>query len=132
MNGTALLTAYETKSYDLSSYGIDNGWLADSVFQEIDIETGNLIFSWRASDHFSTNDSYADPGSTGSSQSSPYDFFHINSIERDASGNYLISSRHTHSISYVNGTNGDVIWILGGKLNQFKDNSDGNATNFAW
>jgi hypothetical protein len=49
-----------------------------------------------------------------------------------ADGHYLISARHAHTISYINGTSGDVIWTLGGKRNDFADLSDGNATNFAW
>ena len=130
--GTALMSAYEPMEYDLTAYNISNGWLADSIFEEIDIATNNLIFSWRASEHIALNASYADPGATGISSDSPYDFFHINSIEKDDSGNYLISARHTHGIYYINGTNGDVIWTMGGKDNQFEDKSDGQATNFAW
>lgn len=131
-SGTAMMTAYLPMSYDLTSYGVEDGWIADSMFQEVDIESGDLLFEWRAIDHFSTNDSYADPGSTGTSSNDPYDYFHINSIEKDNSGNYLISSRHLHMLAYINGTNGDVVWTLGGKLNQFEDKSGGNATNFAW
>lgn len=130
--GTALMSAYEPMEYDLTAYNITNGWLADSIFEEIDIATNNLIFSWRASEHIALNASYADPGATGTSQDNPYDFFHINSIEKDDSGNYLISARHTHGIYYINGTNGDIIWTMGGKDNQFEDKSDGQATNFAW
>ncbi|KAL1306508.1 hypothetical protein AAFC00_005203 [Neodothiora populina] len=130
--GTALLTAYEPTSWDLSEYGIDDGWIADSIFQEVDIATGNMLFEWRASDYYPLNASYADPGSTGISADSPYDFFHINSIEKDDSGNYLISARHVHAMTYINGSNGDVIWHLGGKLNDFEDLSNGDATNFAW
>ncbi|CAD0094070.1 unnamed protein product [Aureobasidium vineae] len=131
-DGTALMTAYEPIQYDLTAYDIENGWLADSLFEEVDIATNDLIFSWRASEHIALNASYADPGATGISQDSPYDFFHINSIEKDDSGNYLVSARHTHSIYYINGTNGDIIWSLGGKNNDFEDKSDGQATNFAW
>ncbi|CAD0112463.1 unnamed protein product [Aureobasidium uvarum] len=131
-DGTALMTAYEPIQYDLTAYDIENGWLADSLFEEVDIATNDLIFSWRASEHIALNASYADPGATGISQDSPYDFFHINSIEKDDSGNYLISARHTHGIYYINGTNGDIIWSLGGKNNDFEDKSDGQASNFAW
>lgn len=130
--GTALMTAYEPVQYDLSAYGIEDGWLADSHFQEVDIKTNDLIFSWRASDHFALNESYADPGSTGTSSDSPFDFFHINSVEKDDSGNYLISSRHLHGLYYINGTNGDVIWNLGGKNSDFEQKSSGNETSFAW
>lgn len=131
-NGTALMSAYEPMQYDLTAYNIENGWLADSIFEEVDIATNDLIFSWRASEHIALNASYADPGATGISSDSPYDFFHINSIEKDDSGNYLISARHTHGIYYINGTNGDIIWTMGGKDNDFEDKSDGQATNFAW
>ncbi|KAI4720371.1 hypothetical protein E4T48_03315 [Aureobasidium sp. EXF-10727] len=131
-DGTALMTAYEPIKYNLTAYDIEDGWLADSLFEEVDIATNDLIFSWRASEHIALNASYADPGATGISQDSPYDFFHINSIEKDDSGNYLVSARHTHTIYYINGTNGDIIWSLGGKNNDFEDKSDGQATNFAW
>ncbi|KAI4725071.1 hypothetical protein E4T49_07185 [Aureobasidium sp. EXF-10728] len=131
-DGTALMTAYEPIKYNLTAYDIEDGWLADSLFEEVDIATNDLIFSWRASEHIALNASYADPGATGISQDSPYDFFHINSIEKDDSGNYLISARHTHGLYYINGTNGDIIWSLGGKNNDFEDKSNGQATNFAW
>lgn len=36
-------------------------------------------------------------------------------------GNYLISIRHTHSIHLIDGTNGDIIWTLGGKQNDFQE-----------
>ncbi|KAK8196091.1 hypothetical protein M8818_007243 [Zalaria obscura] len=130
--GTALITVYEPMSYNLTSYGIEDGWIVTSIFQEIDIATNDLIFSWSSIDYFNTTTSYADPGSTGDAEDNPYDYFHINSIEKDSEGNYLISSRHCHMITYINGTDGTPIWTLGGKLNDFEDLSDGNATNFAW
>lgn len=45
-NDTALITAYQAKNWDLSFYNITNGWLLDSVLQEIDPETG--MFQWRS------------------------------------------------------------------------------------
>jgi hypothetical protein len=47
-------------------------------------------------------------------------------------GNYLVSFRHLSTISLHDGSTGATIWALGGKKNQFKDLSGGNATNFAW
>jgi hypothetical protein len=64
-------------------------------------------------------------------KSTAFDFFHINSIEKDSKGNYLMSSRHTHSISCIS-PEGDFLWILGGQRNQFDDLSDGDALNFRW
>ncbi|TKA70437.1 hypothetical protein B0A49_06640 [Cryomyces minteri] len=131
-DGTALITVSEPISYDLTAYGVGNGVLMDCLFQEIDVATNDLVFQWRASDHFAPNDSYVGLGSTGNSTENPYDYFHINSVEKDTSGNYLVSSRHLYALIYINGTSGDTIWILGGKRNQFDDKSGGNATNFSW
>ncbi|EXJ68896.1 uncharacterized protein A1O5_07828 [Cladophialophora psammophila CBS 110553] len=51
--GTALMTVYEPTPANLSAFGIGaQGWIYDSVFQEVDIETGELIFEWRASQHY--------------------------------------------------------------------------------
>ncbi|KAF1980848.1 hypothetical protein K402DRAFT_343617 [Aulographum hederae CBS 113979] len=133
-NGTALITIYEPMPYDMQAYGIANGYLMDGVFQEIDIETNDLLFEWKASSAFGINDSFVDPGeiTSGLDANNAFDFYHINSVEKDDNGNYLVSGRHTHSISYIDGRTGETIWILGGKRNQFEDLSGGNATNFSW
>lgn len=60
----------------------------------------------------------------------PWDWFHINSVEKDDKGNYLIAARYTNAISYINGTNGRPIWHLGGRNSTFVDLSEGNATKF--
>jgi len=46
--------------------------------------------------------------------------------------NYLVSGRHVKLITYIDGTTGDPIWTLGGKLNQFTDLSGGRATDFGY
>ncbi|RKU41354.1 hypothetical protein DL546_001801 [Coniochaeta pulveracea] len=56
----------------------------------------------------------------------------MNSVDKDAAGNYLVSARYTRSLTYINGTNGEVIWVLGGKKNRFRDLSGGRATDFAY
>jgi hypothetical protein len=52
---------------------------------------------------------------TGHNSSDALDYFHINSVDRDNEGNYLISGRHTSTIYKINGTTGEIIWRLGGK-----------------
>lgn len=132
--GTALFTVYNTTNHDLSAMGRpSNGWIVDSLFQEVDIETGELLFEWRASDHFdpATTSLYLNPFG-GYKESNPYDFFHINSVQKDRDGNYLISSRHLHAIITVDGKTGEILWILGGEENMFEDLSGGKASNFKW
>lgn len=129
---TALLTVYTPVEADLSSLGKpSNGWLTENIFQEIDIATGELLFDWHASDHIDlTETHYWDPFG-GYYRSHPFDYFHINSIDKDSHGNYLISARHTHTITYLSST-GEILWILGGKRNQFTDLSGGDALDFNW
>ncbi|KAL1633911.1 hypothetical protein SLS58_010901 [Diplodia intermedia] len=132
-NGTALLSVYEITPMDLSPVGgPEAGWVWDGAFQEIDLATGNLLFSWRSSDHYAANDTYQRYTSGGTSASSPWDYYHINSVDKDHLGNYLVSARYTHSVTYISGRTGDVLWQLGGKRNDFVDMSEGRATNFAW
>lgn len=128
--GTAIASLYEVVAADLSSVkrGKDKGWVWDSLFQELDVETGEAIFQWRASEHVDFSDSYRKMNAA--THNDPWDFFHINSIEKDAVGNYLVSSRHLRTILYVSGATGDVLWRLGGKSNDFTTFSGGSATSF--
>jgi hypothetical protein len=129
--GTALLTVYEVVQMDLSSVGKGIGPVWDCLIQEVDIETGRAIFQWRAAEHYDLTDGYRGIGGEGEDDRA-WDFFHMNSVDKDAAGNYLISARYTRSLTYINGTTGEVIWILGGKKNMLKDLSGGKATNFAY
>lgn len=124
---------YDVVPADISSVGgpVD-GWLYDGTFQEMDIETGDVLFQWHASEHISFDEAYRGREGNGEEEDRPWDFFHINSVDKDSKGNFLISSRYMGSLYYIDGKNGDVIWKLGGKQNQFKDLSDGAATNMSW
>ena len=132
-DGTALMSIYNVTTMDLTPMGRPvEGWIIDSIFQEIDIESGELVFEWRASEHFDSTDSYATNPFAGYRQGTPFDFFHINSVEKDSTGNFLVSSRHTHTITTVDGKTGEIIWVLGGERNEFKDLSNGEAITFSW
>jgi hypothetical protein len=108
------------------------GWLFDSTVQEINITTGEILFEWNASDHYEPTDSSQPAERTGLSSDSGYDFFHINSIDKDYKGNYLVSARYMHSITYIIGTDGSIIWVLDGIHNSFTDLSNGTATKLFW
>lgn len=160
--GTAILTIYDRIYADLSSYGVTTeaeSYIADCVFQEIDLETDELLFEWRASKHFAFDDCFNEhsnkttlapsvppPGhvSTDDEDHSTvplrkpraWDWFHINSVTKDHLGNYLISSRYSHSLAYISHVDGSIQWQLGGKNNDFTDISpqpySGYATSLAW
>ncbi|EKG11204.1 Arylsulfotransferase [Macrophomina phaseolina MS6] len=126
---SALVTAYMTIPYDLADFGITTGvgYIQDGTFQEIEIETGKMLFEWRAIDHVPLNASYVLPNSsdtsgTGLSPSTAWDWFHINSVDKSSYSNtYLISARSVSSLYNINSTDGSIIWTLsaGGPYTDF-------------
>lgn len=66
------------------------------------------------------------PGQAGSgyNSSDAWDYFHINSVDKDKDGNYLVSARDACAIHKINGTDGNIIWRLNGKKSSFKLEKD--------
>ncbi|MGH2857857.1 MAG: arylsulfotransferase family protein, partial [Solirubrobacteraceae bacterium] len=86
--------------------------------QEVDIATGKLLFQWRSIDHVPVTDSYHTPPPPD--PTTPWDYFHINSIGVDPTDqNLLISSRNTWTVYKVDRHSGEVIWQLGGMHSDF-------------
>lgn len=133
-DGTALITIYQ--NYVVRQPGVfrlkDTVFIWDCLVLEVDLATREPLFQWRASDHHSLNETYHPIGANGFSPQHPWDWYHINSVQKDELGNYLISARYTSTITYVDGKSGAIIWVLGGKRNVFKDLSNGQATNMAY
>ena len=88
--------------------------MADN-FSELDIATGELLFEWSSLDHVQPDESVLliNLGQAGSgyNSSDAWDYFHINSVDKDADGNYLISARDACAIHKINGTDGEIIWV---------------------
>jgi Arylsulfotransferase (ASST) len=121
--GTALVTIYHEVPYDLSPVGgPKDGRVGDGVVQEIDVETGRVLFEWHSLDHVPLDESYAPV-------ESPYDYIHINAVNLDDDGNLVISGRHTWTVYKVDRQSGRVIWRLGGKKSDFTLGADAQ---FAW
>ncbi|BEJ13982.1 hypothetical protein CspHIS471_0311560 [Cutaneotrichosporon sp. HIS471] len=114
VNDTALVTSYVTESANLSAFGGPaDGFIMVGYAQEVDIATGKALWTWRSLDHVPPEQSVVPLGMTGTVED-PWDYFHINSIAKDAGGNYLISGRHTNAIYYVT-REGSPIWVMGGR-----------------
>lgn len=127
-----ILTVYDKMKTDMAGapgrHSVGDKWMLDCLFQEIDLETGHVLFQWRASEHLSLKESYASRSSANIDK--PWDWFHINTVEKDSVGNYLISARHLRCVAYVSGKTGKLLWRLGGEFNDFTDLSNGEATKF--
>lgn len=103
---------------DMSSIvpgGSTQATVVEGIIQHISYN-GNLLFQWNSLDHIPVTDAdtrFVDL--TGNH----IDYIHINAIDYDDDGNFLISSRHTNEITKINSTTGQIIWRLGGINNQF-------------
>lgn len=125
---TALMTVYQQRQFDMSPWNIKTGvgWVMESIFQEVDIETSKVLFEWRSLDHVDpslgyTYPDHTDTSGTGLDPHSPWDYFHINSIQKNKDGDYLISSRHTCAVYKVSGKDGSIIWTLHGAKPSFRN-----------
>jgi len=126
---TAFITAYAPIHWNLSSVGGPrNGLIDDGVVQEIDVRTGLVMWQWNALTHVPISSTYM-PVPSPNDTSEVLDYFHVNSIDPLSDGEVLISSRNTWTSYLVNGTNGAVIWQVGGKHSTF---ALGPGARFAW
>ena len=115
---TALLTAYVPARADLSPiYGPQDGAVLGGVAQEVDIETGEVLFEWRSLDHVGVEESYVHPPHDPAYL---YDYFHINSVDVDHDDNLLVSARNTWTVYKIDRKTGEVLWRLGGKKSDFE------------
>jgi Arylsulfotransferase (ASST) len=116
--GTALITVYDPVLCNLSAIGGPaRGAVTDGVLQEVDVRTGLVMFQWSSLDHVGLNESYEPV--RNSTTSSPFDFFHINSINVDQDGSLLISARNTWAVYDLDARSGKIIWRLGGRRSTF-------------
>ncbi|HET7497742.1 MAG TPA: aryl-sulfate sulfotransferase, partial [Candidatus Eisenbacteria bacterium] len=120
-NGHALLLAYDPQTIDMSavvSGGNAQARVLGLIVQELD-RARDVVFQWRSWDHFQITDCASRP-LTGAN----VDYVHGNSIERDADGNLLISSRHLDEITKISRSTGAILWRLGGTNNEFTFTND--------
>ncbi len=114
-NGNRLVVMQENVTIDMSQT-LPKGNPAASVqqmlLQEIDVD-GKIIFQWRSLDHFPVTVSYEDLTAP------TIRYFHLNAVTVDTDGHFLISARHSSLIAKIHRKTGKVLWVLGGKLNQY-------------
>ncbi|KIX98770.1 uncharacterized protein Z520_05231 [Fonsecaea multimorphosa CBS 102226] len=104
-------------------------WMENDKFEQ----AMNLMFEWRATDRIRMSDVFSSPSRKdghGKSKKDAFDFFHVNSVDKTDTGDYIISARYMHAIVCISSKTGDILWQLGGKNNNFEDVN--GATDFAW
>jgi hypothetical protein len=125
-HGRALVDAYVPVPANLSSVGgPSNGTVLDCIIQELDVKTNRVLWEWHAYGHIPLSASY----NPVPSDSSPFDFFHLNSIQQLTDRKLIVSGRNTWSVYMIDERTGRVQWTLGGKNSSYRM---GPGTNFEW
>lgn len=126
---TALFIAKKLIPVDLSCFGgTGNGYIDDCSIQEVDIETGKLLFFWNAYCHIQPEDSMI-PASTACKTNHIWDCYHLNSIDESPDHSLIISMRNMCAVYRIDKRCGRVLWQLGGRNSDFKIKQ--NAS-FSW
>jgi hypothetical protein len=119
-------TAFNAIRCDLSPVGgASDGVILDTAVQEIDMKTGLVRWEWHSLDHVGVSESET----STPSKPTPWDWFHINSIDLEPDGNIFISARSTWAGYQIEAGSGDILWRLGGLKSSFKM---GTGTETAW
>ena len=103
--------------------GTDPDTIADGVIQEVD-GSGNELWRWDMSAHFDPATSTfpinfdeslpRPPAGTGvDGFPDAWDVFHINAIDREPDGDYVVTVRHMDGVFRADRSTGNVEWTLG-------------------
>ncbi|KAI5367937.1 Putative arylsulfotransferase [Septoria linicola] len=124
-NGSRALVIKSNKTTatidDCRSVGIAAPCTAEfDGFEEFETETWQSVFSWTSLGRIGLNESTRDDGTTIESRcSSGWDFLHVNSVDKCADWDYLMSARFTDTIYKISHLDGSIVWRLGGTNSDF-------------
>ncbi|GAM82981.1 hypothetical protein ANO11243_009670 [Dothideomycetidae sp. 11243] len=127
----ALVITTRTKSQDTRGQpksAISFGRYLNDCVGEMDMKTGNKTFEWCAMDH---GVSGADTFEKLPDNDEPWDFMHINSVERFGNGDLLLSARYTNTLYRVSRADKSILWELGGKHSDFQMSFNFSAQHYA-
>lgn len=119
---TALLSIYLSHEITLEEFGHpeERTWLETGGFAEIDLHTAEVIQWWDSFNRIPLSETVHYTPYSPVEGHPGWDYVHINSVDKNAAGDYLISARFTNTIYLISGINGDIMWRLGGKASNFE------------
>jgi Arylsulfotransferase (ASST) len=121
----AYTTAYNAIRCDLSSAGgARDGAILDTAVQAIDMRSGLVRWEWHSLDHVGVSESQTTPP-----KGTPWDLFHLNSIDVQSDGRVFLSARSTWAGYQLEAGGGRILWRLGGLKSSFRM---GPGTKTAW
>ncbi len=120
-DGHYILTAYKQETHDVpEELGLDaqEGKADLAVLYIEEIKDGEVLWEFNSGDY---DEFMATSNSINWEKSAEKcsDYMHFNSMSIDKDGNLLVSCRHQNAILKISRTDGSLIWILGGKDDEF-------------
>jgi hypothetical protein len=131
------VTVYRyVRGQNLAAYGGPRkGTVYDAGFQEYDLKTGKLLYTWDALNPGGTpNLPLSDSEQPASARTAPggaWDAYHVNSLQVLPGNEILMSMRNTWAAYLVNTATSQIAWKLGGKRRANSFTIASNAR-FAW
>jgi hypothetical protein len=120
-DGTYFLIGLRSETVDMTRYlqgANPAASVGETVIQQF-TPAGELIFQWRAWDHYDVRDLRLD-----NPRAASFRFPHMNAIDVDTDGHLLVSCRHLSEVTKINRDTGDIIWRLAGAHSSFTFTND--------
>ncbi|KAJ5508728.1 hypothetical protein N7527_010871 [Penicillium freii] len=120
---TALACIYRPQVINLTDFGrpTEESWVTVGGFVEVDVETSEVLVQWDSLDHIALHESNMFHAGDNPAGGSPgWDYVHINAVDKNKAGDYLISLRFTDTIYLISGKDGNIVWRLGGLESDFE------------
>lgn len=113
---SALVTVYLSEEIDLAEFGRPNEktFLETGGFAEIDTTTAEVLYSWRSYNQIPLSETIHYHLDSQIEGPPGWDYVHINSVDKNEAGDYLISMRFTNTLYMVSGLDGKIMWRLNG------------------
>lgn len=116
---SALVTVYLSEEISLEVFDRPNEttFLETGGFAELDMNNAEVIYDWRSYDQIPLQETVHYRPTAKVEGPPGWDYVHINSVDKNDAGDYLISMRFTNTLYLVSGVDGRIIWRLGGQNN---------------
>lgn len=118
---TAVTLNYPQHESSLDEFGrnLEITEFLSGGFAEMDVESGMTKYEWDSFPQIPLRESTKYDANSQIEAVPGWDYVHINSVDKNAAGDYLLSMRFTDTIYLVSGIDGHIIWRLGGRTSDF-------------
>ncbi|KAJ5082088.1 hypothetical protein N7532_011131 [Penicillium argentinense] len=121
---TAVACTYNPQVINMADFGrpTEESWVVVGGFVELDMQTSEVLAQWDSRDSVALHESnmfhawdapWGKPG---------WDYVHINAVDKNEAGDYIISLRFTNTVYGISGETGQIMWRLGGLESDFDMN----------